>query len=128
MFSDDRLSLYPDYLRGGDSEVSRWWTLRPFVFVLKVLRAKQVLRKRGSDTRLPVAITEASSRLVPEEQARWLAETWNQAEDARAEGVRRAARKRPGGCLALYDWSHSVPPRCRRVRTWCVLHVEPAGR
>lgn len=54
---------------------------------------------------LPVAITETHLGCVPEEQARWLAETWDQAEEARAEGVdvRAVTAWR---LLGLYDWCH----------------------
>jgi dTDP-4-dehydrorhamnose reductase len=105
-FLDDRLSLYPDHLRGGDSGDE------PLVDVEAVrvrpqgiAGAKHVLTEAWKRYGLPVAITEAHLGCVPEEQARWLAETWNQAEDARAEGTDVRAVT-VWGLLGLYDWCH----------------------
>jgi dTDP-4-dehydrorhamnose reductase len=105
-FLDDRLSLYPDHLRGGDSGDE------PLVDVEAVrvrpqgiAGAKQVLTDAWNRYRLPVAITEAHLGSVPEEQGRWLAEIWNQAEDARAEGVDVRAVT-AWGLLGLYNWCH----------------------
>jgi dTDP-4-dehydrorhamnose reductase len=105
-FLDDRLSLYPDPLRGGDSGDE------PLVDVEAVrvrpqgiAGAKHVLTEAWKRYGLPVAITEAHLGCVPEEQARWLAETWNQAEDARAEGTDVRAVT-VWGLLGLYDWCH----------------------
>jgi hypothetical protein len=74
-FLDDRLSLYPDHLRGGDPGDE------PLVDVEAVrvrpqgiAGAKQVLTGAWKRYGLPVAITEAHLGCVPEEQARWLAE------------------------------------------------------
>jgi dTDP-4-dehydrorhamnose reductase len=105
-FLDDRLSLYPDHLRGGDSGDE------PLVDVEAVrvrpqgiAGAKHVLTEAWKRYGLPVAITEAHLGCVPEEQARWLAETWNQAEDAHAEGTDVRAVT-VWGLLGLYDWCH----------------------
>jgi dTDP-4-dehydrorhamnose reductase len=67
--------------------------------------AKQVRTEACKRYGLPVAITETHLGCVPEEQARWLAETWDQAEEARAEGVdvRAVTTWR---LLGLYDWCH----------------------
>jgi dTDP-4-dehydrorhamnose reductase len=67
--------------------------------------AKQVLIDAWKRYGLPVAITEAHLGCVPEEQARWLAEIWNQAEEARAGGVDVRAVT-AWGLLGLYDWCH----------------------
>jgi dTDP-4-dehydrorhamnose reductase len=105
-FLDDRLSLYPDHLRGGDSGDE------PLVDVEAVrvrhqgiAGAKQVLTEAWKRYGLPVAITESHLGCVPEEQARWLAETWDQAEEARADGVDVRAVT-AWGLLGLYDWCH----------------------
>ena len=105
-FLDDRLSLYPDYLRGGDSGDEPLVDVEAVrVCPQGIAGAKQVLTEAWNRYRLPVAITEAHLGCVPEEQARWLAETWNQAEDARAEGVDVRAVT-AWGLLGLYDWCH----------------------
>ena len=105
-FLDDRLSLYPDDLRGGDSGHE------PLVDVEAVrvrpqgiAGAKQVLTEAWTRYGLPVAITEAHLGCAPEEQARWLAETWDQAEDARSKGVDVRAVT-AWGLLGLYNWCH----------------------
>jgi dTDP-4-dehydrorhamnose reductase len=103
-FLDDRLNLYPHHLRGGDSGDEPLVDIEAVrVHPQGIAGAKQVLTEAWERYGLPVAITEAHLGGVPEEQARWLAETWEQAQCARAEGADVRAVT-AWGLLGLYDW------------------------
>ena len=105
-FLDDRVHLYPDFFQGGDTGCE------PLVDIeaVRVRRegiagAKAVLTDAWRRYGLPLAITEAHLGCEPEEQMRWLAEVWDEAEQARREGVDVRAVT-AWALLGLYDWCH----------------------
>jgi dTDP-4-dehydrorhamnose reductase len=57
--------------------------------------------------RLPVALTEVHLACTREEQARWLAEAWEGARTARADGADVVAVT-PWALLGSYDWDSLV--------------------
>ena len=86
-FLDHRLELYPGRA-GGDTGSE------PLVDIEAIrVRAEgiagpgAILRQAWERYRLPVAITEAHLGSDPLQQMRWLAEVWQQAQAARADGV-----------------------------------------
>ena len=103
-YLDDRLHLYPDHLRGGDSGDE------PLVDI-EAVRVRQqgiagpqsVLTEAWSRYGLPVAITEAHLGCSPEEQIRWLEEVWQGAQEARSNGV-DVRSVTVWALLGLYNW------------------------
>lgn len=87
-FLDHRLGLYPASFRGGDSGAE------PLVDI-EALRVRPeglagvgaVLREAWNRYRIPVAVTEAHLGGGTDDQIRWLAEIWTEAQAARAAGV-----------------------------------------
>jgi dTDP-4-dehydrorhamnose reductase len=105
-FLDDRLHLYPEYLRGGDTGCE------PLVDVEAVRvrpsgisGVKAMLTSAWNRYRIPVAITEAHLGCEPDEQVRWLAEIWREANEARGSGVDVRAVT-VWALLGLYNWSN----------------------
>ncbi len=103
-FLDDRLELYA-WSGGGDTGDE------PLVDVEAVrVRAEGIagpgamLRQAWARYGIPVAITEAHLGCEPEEQVRWLAEVWDAAEKARADGVDVRAVT-VWALLGSYNWS-----------------------
>ena len=87
-FLDHRVSLYPAGFRGGDSGSE------PLVDI-EALRVRPegivgvgaVLRDAWDRYGIPVAVTEVHLGGGTDDQIRWLAEIWNEAQAARADGV-----------------------------------------
>lgn len=85
---DERVELYPPWLCGGDTGCERLVDVEAVrVMEADLPGAGAVLREAWERYGLPVAITEAHLGCTPEEQVRWLAEVWRDAEAARADGV-----------------------------------------
>ncbi len=104
-FLDDRLSLYPAHLPGGDTGTEPLVDIEAVrVRSEGILGAGAVLKQAWNRYHLPLAITEAHLGCEPEEQRRWLYQIWRQAENARAEGVDVRAVT-AWGLLGLYNWS-----------------------
>ncbi len=104
-FLDDRLELYA-WSGGGDTGDE------PLVDVEAVrVRAEGIagpgamLRQAWARYGIPVAITEAHLGCEPKEQVRWLAEVWNAAGKARADGVDVRAVT-VWALLGSYNWSN----------------------
>ena len=105
-FLDDRLHLYPDLLRGGDTGYEPLVDIEAVrVRSEGIAGAKAILTDAWHRYRLPVAITEAHLGCSPHEQVRWLAEIWRAAEAARNEGVDVRAVT-AWGLLGLHNWCH----------------------
>ena len=87
-FLDHRVGLYPDGFRGGDSGSE------PLVDI-EALRVRPegivgvgaVLRDAWDRYRIPVAVTEVHLGGGGDDQIRWLAEVWTEAQAARAAGA-----------------------------------------
>ncbi len=104
-FLDDRLKLYPRRAGGDTGD-------EPLVDIEAVrVRAEGIagpgamLRKAWDRYGIPVAVTEAHLGCEPEEQVRWLAEVWDAAEKARADGVEVRAVT-VWALLGSYNWCH----------------------
>lgn len=68
-------------------------------------RRRAILTDAWKRYGIPVAITEAHLGCDPEEQIRWLAEIWQQAESARANGVDVRAVT-VWALIGSYNWCH----------------------
>jgi dTDP-4-dehydrorhamnose reductase len=105
-FLDHRLHLYPDFMRGGDTGSEPLVDIEAVrVWPNGIAGAGAVLTEAWERYALPVAITECHLGCEPYEQVRWLAETWRQACDARAQGVEVEAIT-AWGLLGLFNWCH----------------------
>lgn len=104
-FLDHRLGLYPEGFRGGDSGDE------PLVDI-EALRVRPdgiegvgaVLREAWDRYGLPVAITEVHLGGAADDQIRWLAEVWTEAQAARATGVDVRAIT-IWALMGSYNWS-----------------------
>ncbi|HLM52587.1 MAG TPA: family 1 glycosylhydrolase, partial [Pseudoxanthomonas sp.] len=86
-FLDDHLEKYPPHAHGGNGHQAY-----ADVEAVRVLGAglpghAALLELLWDRYRIPLAITEAHLGCAPEEQVRWLVESWNGAQVARAAGV-----------------------------------------
>ena len=105
-FLDDRVELYPAHFAGGDTgseplvdfEAVR---VRP----QGISGAGSILREAWERYGIPVAITEAHLGCDPDEQIRWLAEIWQDAQAAKASGVDVRAVT-VWALLGSYNWCH----------------------
>ncbi len=87
-FLDDRLALYPESYRGGDTRVEPLVDIEAVrVHPAGIAGVGAVLREAWERYGLPVAITEAHLGGGSEDQMRWLREMWTDAQAARASGV-----------------------------------------
>ncbi|MCU1222305.1 MAG: dTDP-4-dehydrorhamnose reductase [Edaphobacter sp.] len=103
-FLDHRVHLYPNHFRGGDLGTE------PLVDIDAVrIRPEGIvgvgalLTQAWDRYQLPVAITEAHLGCEPDQQVRWLAQTWHEAQQAFDAGVNVRAVT-AWGLLGLYDW------------------------
>jgi len=87
-YLDHRTDLYPAHLAGGDSGTEPLVDIEAVrVCPEGIVGAGSVLTEAWERYRLPVAITEAHLGGPVDDQIRWLAEIWNEALAAQAEGV-----------------------------------------
>lgn len=86
-FLDERLELYPEHERGGNGRDRYADTLAHRVLETPCAGFVGVLREAWERYRLPLALTEVQNGCTREEQLRWLAEAWQAAKEARAEGA-----------------------------------------
>jgi dTDP-4-dehydrorhamnose reductase len=104
---DHRLDRYPSSRHGGNG------TLRYADVEAVRARRRGLIGHRAHLVeawhryRLPVALTEVHLACTREEQARWLAEAWQGAHDARAEGAEVLAVT-PWALMGSYDWDSLV--------------------
>ena len=102
---DERVALYPPGFAGGDTGMEGLVDIEAVrVTDAELPGAAAVLREAWARYGLPVAITEAHLGSTPEEQVRWVAEVWRDAEAVRAEGVDVRAVT-VWGVLGLYNWA-----------------------
>ncbi len=87
-FLDHRFELYPSNLPGGDAGDEPLVDIEAVrVRAEGILGIGAILREAWDRYRLPVAVTEAHLGSDEENQLRWLAEIWREAQQARVEGV-----------------------------------------
>ncbi len=105
-FLDDRVELYPPHFAGGDTGAE------PLVDFEAVRVRREgisgvgaILTEAWERYRIPVAITEAHLGCDPEEQVRWLAEIWQEAEAAKAAGADVRAVT-VWALLGSFNWCH----------------------
>ena len=104
-YLDDRLHLYPAHLPGGDTGAEPLVDIEAVrVHPEGILGVGQILKQAWDRYHLPLAVTEAHLGCEPDEQRRWLYQIWQQAEQARAQGVDVRAVT-AWGLLGLYNWS-----------------------
>ncbi len=102
---DERTELYPPGLAGGDTGCERLVDIEAVrVASTELPGAGAVLREAWERYGLPVAITEAHLGCTPEEQVRWLAEVWRDAEAVRVDGVDVRAVT-AWAVLGSYNWA-----------------------
>lgn len=86
-FLDDRLSLYPRHLHGGNRRHRYVDVETVRVHGPDIGGFEARLREAWERYRLPVAITEAHLGCSRDEQLRWLLQAWEAARKVRAEGA-----------------------------------------
>ena len=86
-FLDERVSLYPPELRGGNGRDRYADVEAARVHGLHIGGFEARLREAHERYRLPVAITEVHLGCSREEQLRWLHQAWTAAKSLRAEGM-----------------------------------------
>ena len=105
-FLDHRLHLYPPHLSGGDSGSEPLVDTEAVrVHPGGIAGAGAVLAEAWNRYRLPVAVTEAHLGCHSDEQLRWLAEVWRQAQEARSAGADVRAVT-VWAILGSYNWCH----------------------
>lgn len=106
-FLDDRLSLYPEHLRGGNGRdaYADIETARVHGAHLGGFAAR--LREACERYELPVAITEVHLGCTREEQMRWLHQAWGAAQKLRDEGLDVRAVT-VWAAFGTYDWDSLV--------------------
>jgi dTDP-4-dehydrorhamnose reductase len=105
-FLDDRVELYPTHFAGGDTGSE------PLVD-FEAVRVRPegisgvgpILQEAWKRYGIPVAITEAHLGCDPDEQIRWLAEIWQDAQAVKASGVDVRAVT-VWALLGSYNWCH----------------------
>jgi dTDP-4-dehydrorhamnose reductase len=111
-FIDERLSLYPEHLHGGngrdryvDVELARAHGRHIGGFAAR-------LREAAERYRLPLAITEAHLGCTREEQMRWLHQAWISARQVQGEGhdVRAVTA---WAVFGTYDWDSLLTREAR---------------
>jgi dTDP-4-dehydrorhamnose reductase len=106
-FLDERLMLYPAWSHGGNG--------RDEYADVEAVRARaegitpvgQLLRETAERYQRPVAVTECHIWSTREQQMRWVADTWSEAEQVRREGVDVRAVT-IWALLGTYDWDRLV--------------------
>lgn len=86
-FLDDRLSLYPRHMHGGNRRHRYVDVETVRVFGADIGGFEARLREAWERYRLPVAVTEAHLGCSRDEQLRWLLQAWEAARKVRAEGA-----------------------------------------
>ncbi len=104
-FLDDRIELYPGRAGGDTGSEPLVDTEAIRVRAEGIAGPGAALREAWDRYGLPVAITEAHLGCDALEQMRWLAEVWQEAQEARADGVDVRAVT-VWALLGSYNWCH----------------------
>jgi len=106
-YLDDRLSLYPPALHGGNGKHQYADIEAVRVLSRGTLGPGPLLQLAWDRYRRPVAVTEAHIGCTREEQVRWLAEVWKAACHARAAGADVRAVT-AWSAFGAFDWDSLV--------------------
>jgi dTDP-4-dehydrorhamnose reductase len=102
-FLDERLARYPARTHGGNGRDHYADVEAARVRARGIVGHFDVLRLVATRYRAPLAITEVHLGGPPEEQIRWLAEAWEAARAARADGV-NVCGVTAWSAFGAYDW------------------------
>lgn len=103
-FLDERVHLYPEHFKGGDSGSEPLVDIEAVrVRPEGIVGAGAVIKEAWDRYHIPIAITETHLGCDADQQVRWLAETWIEAQQALEAGVDMRAVT-AWGLLGLYDW------------------------
>ena len=106
-FLDERLSRYPESTHGGNGRHRYADVEAVRVGEAPVVGVDFLLQEAWGRYRLPIAITEAHLGCTRDEQMRWLTETFELAQAARARGADIRAVT-AWSLLGAYDWDSLV--------------------
>jgi dTDP-4-dehydrorhamnose reductase len=106
-FLDERLENYPPHLHGGNGRQAYADVEAVRVKPEGIAGPGDLLREAYQRYRLPLAITEAHLGCSREEQVRWLAEVWREAQVARQSGIDVRAVT-AWSLLGSFDWDSLV--------------------
>jgi dTDP-4-dehydrorhamnose reductase len=108
-FLDHKLERYPACSHGGNGRHRYADVEAVRVCPDGLIGARALINKAWKRYRRPIAITEAHLGCSPDEQVRWLAEIWSEAQGAREDGADvRAVTS--WALLGSYDW-HTLMTR-----------------
>ncbi len=102
-FLDERLERYPQCTHGGNEREAYADVEAVRVRAEGLVGFGGLLRELWARYRRPLAMTEVQLACTREEQMRWLAEAWREAEAARADGVDVRALT-AWALLGSFDW------------------------
>jgi dTDP-4-dehydrorhamnose reductase len=125
-FLDDRLSLYPRHMHGGNRRHRYVDVETVRVSGADIGGFEARLREAWERYRLPVAITEAHLGCSRDEQLRWLLQAWEAARKVRAEGADIRAVT-AWAAFGTVDWNSLVTRHEQRYEPgmWDVRGPEP---
>ena len=103
-FLDERLERYPPHTYGGNNRHRYADVEAVRVLTDGVAGPRAILLEAWHRYGLPIAVTEAHLGCTREQQLRWLAEVWDAAREARAEGADVRAVT-AWAVLGTRDWS-----------------------
>lgn len=86
-FLDERVTAYPEPMRGGNGKVAYVDTEAVRVLDPAPKGLANALAEAWRRYRIPIAITEVHNGCTREEQMRWMRDAWDDAQAARAAGV-----------------------------------------
>ncbi|WP_427914496.1 family 1 glycosylhydrolase [Ramlibacter sp. MMS24-I3-19] len=106
-FLDDRLTLYPEHLRGGNGRDAYADVETARVLGAHIGGFQARLREACERYERPVAITEVHLGCTREEQLRWLGQAWTSAQHLRDEGLDVRALT-VWAAFGTFDWDSLV--------------------
>ncbi len=110
-YLDENVQNYPERYRGGNGRHAYVDIEAPRALEPAPGGLKRLLHEAWDRYRLPMAITEAHIDSTRDDQLRWLAEMWQSALQARAEGVDLRAMT-AWALFGSYDWN-CIVTECR---------------
>lgn len=102
-YLDDRLSLYPEHMHGGNGQHRYVDTEAVRAAPAKRVGLPVLIAEAWSRYTLPLALTEVHIGCTPDEQIRWLQEAWQAAQSANEAGIPVSAVT-AWALFGSYDW------------------------